>query len=243
MRKKRLLLVGLVVIGLATVWFAFLRSSGEPKYQRRYLSQWMAAYEDAGKRLGYDPFDSTARSDWGDATRGLQAIGTNALPHYLRWVSAKPRPWQTSLRNHLPAWIEKNKRVRDWLGDGTGHEALRGRIGLNLLGTNAVGAIPALVAMLQDYNDPQNAEWAGLMLGDIGEPAIPALLAAFADTNAPDRESLVRGICFLTYKLGTNATGVVLTAALHDDDPAVSNAAEQCLREFYEWTLTNTPAK
>lgn len=236
MWKKRVIWVGSALLALTTVWIAFLRPLDEPKYHGRYLNEWLRLY------VRYVSYQNAA--EFAEAKDALQAIGTNALPHYLKWLGHEPRMWQSTVRNCLPSWIEKRKVVGDLLGDESNRQANYALWGIYSLGTNAICAIPTLDLMMKDRTKPVSAELAMRTLRFLGEPAIPAFQSALDNTNAPYRQSLIRWICVMAWELGrTNAIGPVLVAALHDHDPVVRNAAENCLRGMHERTLTNAPAQ
>jgi hypothetical protein len=234
-RKKRILWVAVGVIALTTVWFALLRPRDEPKYQGRYLSEWAAIY------FRYTLQSTGASGEDIEARNAILAIGTNAVPHFLNWVRYERSPWQVTLRPKLPAWIGNKKGVRDLFGDAKANRAVYGWVGINLLGTNAISAIPTLTAMLNDRTNYLTLKQATFALAAVGEVAVPDLQAAFTTTNVQFRWYVLHSVCALTRKLGhTNSTGPILMAALHDRISLMRWTAEDCLREIHS---TNAPAK
>jgi hypothetical protein len=222
------------VIALGTVWYGLLRPRDEPKYQGRYLSEWVAICYD---QAVYVPGGLREENE---ARNAVLTIGTNALPHFLEWVRYETSPWQSTLRRNLPMWIQDNKVVDNWLGEAGMRRAAYGWLGINLLGTNAVSAIPTLAATLRDRTNSVTLSRATSALAAVGEVAVPALKAAFADTNTQNRWYVLHSVCELTRKLGhTNSTGPILIAAVHGREPGMRYEAEQCLQEVHARTLTN----
>jgi hypothetical protein len=251
-RKKRAIWIAVGVIALVTVWFVFLRPRDEPKYQGRYLSEWVADYKaiDAGIRASsaYSEFDPKQVA-LAKAAHAVRTIGTNGLAHFLKWVRATQPVWQRDLRFRLPYWLENIKSVRDWLGDAAKRRAAYGWCGICLLGTNAAGAIPTLEVMVKDRANHESSLIAIHALNFIGTASIPALQSAFADTNTPNRPDMTYSFYWMAFELGhTNTTLPILTAALHDHDPKVRVEAKRWLDSIRErWlderSLTNAPTK
>jgi hypothetical protein len=217
------------------VWVAFLWPA-EPKYQGRYLSDWFTEYltfrDNSHKGL--------------EAESALRAIGTNGLPFYLKWMRYEPAQWQSTLFRKLPSWITKSKVVRDWRDETAARlvSYSHSRVGIQLLGTNAVSAIPELVTIMKDRSKLYNSMQACYALATIGEPALPALQDAFADTNASYRHTVVMCVSLMTSDLGhTNTTGPLLTAALHDPDETLREAAKICLRQIHWRSHNKAPGK
>jgi hypothetical protein len=135
--------MAMAAVALALTWCAFLRPRAEPKYQGRYLSQWLALYDHAG--------DTTA-------AHAVQVIGTNALPYFIEWMRYQPTARTLSSYDNLPAWLQENRTVRSFLFVQAQH-AHYAVSGFRILGTNAAPAIPELTALM---SDPKNrSPWVG----------------------------------------------------------------------------------
>jgi len=238
-RKKRFLWIAVGLVALVAVWFAFLRPRDEPKYQGRYLSEWLDAY-----RLS---FPSVGRisdgTDFQAAESALRAIGTNALPCYLKWIRYAPPAWQKGLRERLPSWIRDNRLVGDWLGNAAEQRARYSYLGFTFLGTNAASAIPDLEVIMKDRTKPKTSLEPIRALSFIGEPALPALQAAFADTNAPNRRYVFQCVWQMAENGYVNATRGILASALNDVDPLVRRDATNAVRQYAPELLIKAPAK
>jgi hypothetical protein len=188
-RTKLIALVLLAVIGGVTA-YSLRHRSDEPEYEGRRLSEW----------LHYD----RATYDYHETQVALRSIGTNAIPHLLKWIAYEPPAWQTTFNEKLPEFIINRSAVRGWLDEGE----LRARsatMGFRVLGTNAVSAIPELEALMNDATKPNSSSRAIYALSYIGEPAIPSLKAAFANTNRSDRWQVVFVFEQMTSSQETNA--------------------------------------
>jgi hypothetical protein len=170
MRKRRTISIAVGAISLAVTWFVFLRPPDEPKYQGRYLSEWVEAHRRSLQ----------GAAQVAEFRRAIEAMGTNAVPCYLRWMRYDPQRWRIPLQQMLPRWISTNRTVRDWLVEKPSWRAIFADHGFQALGSNAVIALPELAAMMQDSNNPTAALRASAALKYLTEPAKPHLL-----TNSP----------------------------------------------------------
>lgn len=225
-RDKALVILGVIV--LAVVCFAMLQRPNEPKYQGRYLSEWMAMYSRGGEQVV-------------KAKRAIQAIGTNALPCYVRWIRYEPVEWRTSLYEKRPSWMPGKAMVERWLV-GPDLRAGYAVSGIWFLETNAASAIPDLTMIMRDGTKPRAAGNASIALAGIGEHAIPALKAAFADTNQVSRGNIVRAFELLVGDGHTNACLPILIESLNDPDADVRWDATNAIQKIAPHLLTNTPA-
>ena len=181
---KWLLLLGAIVLGLG-VWFLFR----EPRARGHTLDEWLE--------------EGVARRDFGRAgnpsevTAALREIGPRAIPILLAKLQATDPDW----KNNLAAILNKQSLLFlefTWAKE----EQTAALYGFDVLGTNAVSALPALEKMFWDTN----MTWAaGLALGRIGEAALPILRAGL--TNAD------RDICWSAYD-GTALSPALAVATL-----------------------------
>jgi hypothetical protein len=227
-RKKRFIRVAVGLVSLALVWFAFLRPLDEPKYQGRYLSEWLVIC-----------YHGTNRAE---GVRAVQAIGTNALPCFLEWIRYAPSRWQTVVRYKLPSWLEKNRMVGRGLGDRGVRSGYYASLGIGLLGSNAVSAIPELELMMKDRTFSPRVSAAIVALGGIGEPAIPALQAALANATQLNRAEIIWNVRRMALAGHTNTCLPIIVAALEDPDVGVREQATNAVMELAPHLLTNAPA-
>jgi hypothetical protein len=111
----------------------------------------------AGHSLSY--WLENSESD--QARTAIRAIGTNAIPQLLRWIS---KDIQTSNVKIPSGEVFK-------VGDVSGYEYALG--GFAILGSNAAPALPALVSLMKDRTHQPNAIVAMQALAFIGKPALP----------------------------------------------------------------------
>ena len=121
-----------ISVAIVLIAFAGLRSS-EPSYGGQDLRLWLVALQ------------STNLAQRAEAEAAVRAIGTNAIPTLLTWLS------------HLDS--EQEERLTQWLakhGVSTGHRfsenyyRSKALCGFRALGTNSQGAVPALRALSTD---------------------------------------------------------------------------------------------
>lgn len=218
-RRKVLIILGLVVVvGVIAYWQ--LRPRDEPKYQGRYLSEWLDPDQNG---MNGDNFDRDAAI----ARAAVRNIGTNALPCLLKWIDYESPAWRITLRRML-------RRTR-WYGMSEGQADRRAYLttwGFTFLETNAASAIPKLQALMKDTTKPESSDRAIYALGCIGEPAIPVLKAALADSNQSNRSEIISAFRLIALNQGTNACLPILVEALNHHDPSVRKQAETVVLEI-----------
>jgi hypothetical protein len=222
-RKRILFAVLLLVFSLGLAWF--LRPRNEPQYQGRYLSQW------ADLLTRPAPTEDDKLAVW----RALEQIGTNGLPLYVAWMSVETPPWKRSLRQKLPGKLAKNKTIANWLGEKDRVRAALGMHGIELCGTNAASAIPALNSLMITRTNTLEQQFAIDALTGIGGQSIPVLKAAFADQHHPFRTTILMSMHRLSLSGYTNECMPIITAALADRNPSVREMATNLL----QGTFTN----
>jgi hypothetical protein len=239
MRKRRTIWVAVGAIALAVTWFAFPRPRNEPTYQSRYLSEWVRVYSSTQQELFNGHSSQPAHQEQLEgAQRAIWAIGTNALPCFLKWMRYETPEWRVTFRLNLPRWARY-----DWLEEGPAErQAREAFLGMCLLGTNAADAIPELKAMMRDPTRPQTAYKAIRALGHTGEQAIPVLQSALADPNQPYRVYIVGSVFNMAHIGLTNACLPLLVQALTNQDSFARENATNFLRRLAPHLLTNSPA-
>jgi hypothetical protein len=129
MKKRTVLIASLVplimpLLGVMTfVWM----NKREPTYDGHALSYWLET-----------PLSQESRT-------ALLAIGTNAIPHLLYWMTNRPPPWKLKVAQTLGPWIPASMISR--LCQSRQSKAM---IGFMMLGTNAASAIPVLEQFQQN---------------------------------------------------------------------------------------------
>jgi hypothetical protein len=216
-----LALPALIFIALIAMCFAPSgRPTNEPQYQGRYLSEWCT-----------DTVFPGAQFD--EPTEALRAIGTNGLPCYLKWMRYEPSAWKLKLRSKLPRWAKTNQMISEWFGQSAAVRAYYSVCGFQLLGSNAVSAIPELTTMIGNSSHPETAQRAMRALSMIGEEAIPAFRTALADTNHVFRSGIIARIQYLGCNGYSNACVPILLELLNDPDSVIRADAITALYKVY----------
>ncbi len=237
-RQKWPLILGCVVAVFALA--LLLTGYREPSYQGRKLSQWMNAFYNS---LGGDP----ETPEYLEAAAAVRHMGTNALPHLLKWISSQPSRSKT--REKLAAWMHKlPERVipqfgHDWICE----DARRVRIGratvaFQILGTNAAPALPQLFRLANDPTDEERAIQATRATYGMGPEVIPALLRTIQNTNSLGRNRYAAMIGITGH--GTNALPAVpiLIHYLDAPEPLICCGAAEMLGRLQLEPATCVPA-
>jgi hypothetical protein len=168
----------------------------QPYYQGRSYSDWLAGYE----------YELTIARIAGQTNNtsylALRAIGTNALPCLMRWVSHDRSSWSIKLESlvaKLPPSLAKRSFFQRLAAIDRRPEMPHR--GFQLLGQDARSAVPELIRLMRAPNADKEGYTAALALACIGPAGCAPLLEAAADSHAP-----CRAAAFLALgQMGTNA--------------------------------------
>jgi hypothetical protein len=197
--KKLALLVAATALA-ASVLFAICGGEPEPTYQGRTLSDWLL----------------DARSPTAEA-EALVHMGTNALPHLVKWACNPPPKWRESIANlclNHPKMAPKP--LTDWLNKRTFlHNATIGAF--SLLDTNAYPALPQLSLIVTNTKDEASA------------------LSAYSSISVILRGSFL--IASRSARPDSRGKKVVLEQAFQLPNPIVRQAATNAHRfgELHNW--------
>jgi hypothetical protein len=200
-----------VLIGLflasVLAWVVW-RASGprEPVFKGRTLTSWLDHHVPTSS--ANPPYNSPG---WHRADEALRAVGSNAVPTLLEMIRAKdPPPWRLKLLQFAGRyrWTRINYSYAFSL-----HE--EAEYAFEVLGTNAVSAVPELIKLYEEDVLPSSS--AARALGHIGrgaKPALPNLIRRFTHTNSNVRFCAVSAVMYI----GGEPSVVVpaLTSALQD---------------------------
>lgn len=211
-RRKRLVLLACGLVALGLTWALLSPRDREPSYQGRTLSQWLAQQKGqwgAGLVLDVDP---------------ILAIGTNALPTLLEWISYEP----STLRNQIAGVAGRLPfglwRRLFYKPVERANDAIRV---FRILGPQARSAIPELARLAQTAADRDRAYRCIDALKLVGPEGLPAVLTLA--TNSPTKTRF-RAIVTLP-EFGPDAAAAVpiLIQCLDDNDSSIAAAAQEAL--------------
>jgi len=218
--------VASAVLGIGML---FLRTrEHEPAYQGKSLSEW----------LEVQAHQSADDENNGPSVNAIRAIGTNAVPYLVKWVSYDPmrggfKGGLRSVARKLPNSTPPSLRL--WvMEDRDETKAQQARLGFEILGEQAQSAISELTTLMTNPATARRSQATALALASIGKPAIPVLSTQLADTNCPYRRMIAAWFGTFT-GLATNDSVVPpLLRALHDPDPDVISFAATGLGRIAE---------
>ena len=192
--SKRLGIVFGILLTIAMgllVW----RASGprEPVFEGRTLTSWLDHH--VASSAAIPPYNSPG---WKKADEALRTIGSNGVPTLLKMIRAKDPP-PVVLKVLQLAGRHRLTRVHYRYAFPRNEEA---EYAFEVLGTNAVGAVPELIKIYEEDLSPSSQRCAALALGHIGhavrntrvhlpgpgvQEALPALIRRFTHTNSDVR--------------------------------------------------------
>ena len=222
-RGKVLIGLGCVVAVLATTLLVAYRS--EPHYQGHTLTYWLGecAKEPStgfyvfalGTGARQAPLPDT------ECVRAVRAIGTNAVPTLLAWLSYERSPAKRKLVTWLARRLGRSGRIPRWVVPEFGRNRLAA-VGFAILGERSVSALPAL-ANIATRTNREAALMAVFAMGKAGPAAVPFLETVLTNHAAMPRTTAA----FMLGGLGTNAMPAVptLLQCMSDPDELVAAAA------------------
>lgn len=222
-RRKIITLLASGVFFVVAVFF--LRREREPSYQGRSLTEWMTVYEVSS---------SPAESD--EATHAIRQIGTNAIPHLLKWIQYEPN---FSRRGLIPRingaieWVNDKVNATSFviIHDRDFDRAYAAPKAFGCLGNIASSAVPELARLLNNPEDHWiSSDNAGEALARMGATGLPTLVATLKDTKSLATLIVLENIPHLE----TNALPIVplLIQIVQSDTETESSAAATALGEL-----------
>ena len=183
-RKKLARAIALAFIVGFWVWM--LLHSPEPVYNGKSLTDWAQQYGSNNGRGGGGP---AAR----EAEAAIRQIGTNSIPFLLDLIQVRDSVLKKKLREVVPRTWHARLHINDTSGD------IRriGAHGLAALGTNAPGAVPALIQIVTNHPDEDGryiAAFALRTLGIAAEPAIPFFIQCLTNEVNTIRDEAAIGL-------------------------------------------------
>ena len=220
-QPKKLLVLAGTLLAAATLT-ALLARHHEPRYQGRPLSYWLRA-------LACDPkarpaADAAIYEE--EVKRAVRAIGTNAIPTLMTWLTCEPSPTGT----RFATWLLKLRQrplgrfipLRP-LSEFYFPKCDLAISGFTMLGEEAQPAMPGLAKLASDPQKKDAAFRAVKVLGAIGPPALPYLRDVLTNRAAATRVAAA----WLIAELGADAAAAdpTLLQCVTDPDEYVATAA------------------
>jgi len=137
--------------------------------------------------------------DAGEATEAGSGIGTNAIPWLIRWMQARPSPWDRMrqqaagwLPDRLSSWVDPS-RASTW-GQPHTRRHIAAFAAFSELGSNAAPALPALSALLKRADADLPLTWAIANIGPTGMSVLTNLLTTTTNADLRDNAALALGL-------------------------------------------------
>ena len=240
MNKRRTLIILAICLAAVVAAVVSFIHPREPRYRDRPLSDYVTVFGRVSAADSWEHEHLSLEPERQEAIAALHSIGTNALPFLLKWIQWDPQTplWRTNLANQLRpsnpsdnldavlVRLEHSKRER--LAAGT-------EIAFQVLGTQAVSAIPRLTRLMDGPAPPYAADTATMALGAIGTNSLPTLLAVIHNPKHPRRLMAFSAIAFMRNRCGPSVDAAVphLVECLSDtNDPQVPLWAAGALGQF-----------
>lgn len=223
-KRKRVLLAGVsVAVLMFASWFLRQRNT-EPTYEGNRLSEWIEMHQEGSSM------------EQREAAVAIQAIGTNALPYLVEWLSYQPSSLRLKLESMVrrgPNWLAQSQRI-DAMLQADNRRANCAAAAFVALGSAAAPAIPELERIARRKPENLHANALALeSLGYIGPQAIPTLTNLLVTV---EYDALLRVTSLLSalQRQGTNASMAfpVLFHQLQSENPDDVWAAADSLKSL-----------
>ena len=176
MKRRWVIAVALACVMAAVVIASDGPREKEPEYEGKTLSEWIVMSRQTRHPETIPPVAIQARD-------AVQHIGTNAIPFLLRWTGYEPSGWKRKIRDSLVIGGD-NFFTRTFARDYRDGRAARGERGFELLGTNAIIALPELVKRVADQKAPYTGVRAERAMVYLGPEIVLPALAQMVSTDA-----------------------------------------------------------
>ncbi|MBC8001793.1 MAG: hypothetical protein H7X97_04315, partial [Opitutaceae bacterium] len=170
-------------------------------------------------------------------------VGTNAVPHLLKWISHETPQWRTDLGDYLSGspWPLSAQPIVDLVMDRRSEAlAFKAAYCFRDLGTNAHIAFPQLQAIATTPNNGRSSGFAIMALEASGSSAIPNLLAVVGGPNSPYQRTAINSVFGL---ISTNrdqkSRWSPITERLNDPDPIIRKGVTNFSKLIRPELLTN----
>jgi hypothetical protein len=238
-KRTKLALAVAILAALITAIVLFAHRS-EPHYHGQPLAYWLGECVDNPYLARY-VFALPSRAPQPPDTecvRAIRAIGTNAIPTLLAWISHERPPARPKPVSWLARLSGRFRRVHRWFVPEfrRSHAAA---LGFAILGDRSAPALPAL-ANIANGTNMEAAQMAMYAMGRAGPAALPFLERILTNHAAIPRFLAARNLG----GLGTNAMPALptLLACVGDTDQEVAIAALWSLADVIPGERVIAPA-
>jgi hypothetical protein len=229
--QRRSIIAVLVAVGLVTsIVVCIFASPREPRYKEVGLSTWVDQYYTSSLG-GYHVSNWRAPGPW-PVANAIKAIGTNALPHLIKWMQYRPSRFALLARALLaksPQWVQTNPFVYPIVTAKAQIRAEAAAACFQFLGSDAAVAIPDLLKLVNDPMRPAVSMRAVAALSYSGKDGMLALVPYLTNSVlATCARSLAVAQMTGFMVPGTNDLSVVplLVSLIKQHDPRSSSAAK-----------------
>jgi hypothetical protein len=233
----------LLVLLAAAAILAALRYTPppEPTYHGKGLSFWIEEHRVQSMLISQNDKQATRRT--AEARQAIWAIGMNALPHLIAWIRYQPPQWGTRFLPWTPLRLRHNVD-RILFSQERANREQAAMQALEVIGTNAVPAIPELARIVRDTKHRAKAHEAALTLNLLGPEAVPALLYAWSNAIPADQAYLSAVIASgLAHNINSRDQLLCLIPILQTHSEPLRSAAYEVVSRIAPDLLTNAPAK
>jgi hypothetical protein len=198
---------------IAVMTVLFWPGEKEPVYQGKKLSEWWSQYETFFYANG--PVNPPELQE---AETAIRAIGTNAIPYFLKWIQYESPPWRDGLKDaidKLPSFLSDSSVAEKITRNRADECADRVALGFAILGESAITVAPQLAKFLDDPKYPDTGGRVLRALPWLGKDGMGIILHRMADANCGVRCAAIRALGWR--HSGTNMAVAVplLIGALH----------------------------
>src|ERR1700722_3235020 len=146
MKRPRVILILFAILLLGVLVFCLIQPR-EPSYHGRKLSEWLRDYGGNSRGLVSAIGRSGVRGPTDAAEQAVRAIGTNAIPTFLRWVQTIDSP----MKEKWNALLDKQSVIR-FRFHKPGEFLNMAYTGFTILGQDALPAIPDLMQLMKSQD-------------------------------------------------------------------------------------------
>ncbi len=212
-----LVVAGCALVAVVAVCFFCFREN-EPSYNGRTLSEWL-------EEITVSRIAVTEQLEEQKAIEAVRAIGTNALPFFVKWSGYGSTPLEADLVN-VGRCIPGIRNTSVFRRIAFRHVKKRSAAikGFRILKDKAALVVPELITRLNRTKNYEKALGVASMLQCVGEPAVPALIKAAESGSLEHRSAAMYALSGMG-TFACDAVPALLEIGRNLSDPAHNEAA------------------